>query len=133
MDYAKALAVCGAALVGAVAIAAAVTPAHAQGPGGLTVVGHPTAFATRIVSYADLNLASGSGRRVLDGRVRAAVNDVCGQVVGPLNDNDMIACGADAWRNAHPQIARAVLRAQQIAENGSSSIVAAAITIDVGE
>ena len=68
MDYAKALAVCGAALVGAVAIAAAATPAHAQGPGGLTVVGHPTAFATRIVSYADLNLASGSGRRVLDGR-----------------------------------------------------------------
>lgn len=131
MDYAKALAVCGAALVGAVAIAAAATPVHAQGPTGLTVVGHQTEFATRVVSYADLDLVSGSGRRALDGRVRTAVNDVCAQVVGPLNDSDMIACGWDAWRSAHPQIARAVLRARQIAETGSSPIAAAAITIDI--
>jgi UrcA family protein len=134
IDYGKALAICGATLIGAVAVAAAAAPAHAQGPGRpAVVIGHPSDFAVRSVSYADLNLTSGSGRSELNHRVRAAVNDVCEAVVGTTDDHGLIACRWDAWGGAHPQVARAVQRAQEIAATGSSSIAAAAITIDVGE
>lgn len=131
MNYNRALAVCGASLATAVAIGVTATPLHARPRAPIDVFAFPSGYVVRTVSYADLNLASAPGERVLKKRVGSAVNSVCLEAVG-LSDFDAAqSCELDAWAGARPQIARAVRRAHQIAETGTSLIAAAAITIDL--
>ena len=132
MDYAKALAMCGATLIGAVGIGLTAAPARAASPAQATVIGHPHEFATRAVGYGDLNLATGSGRHVLNLRVSKAAYDVCDEIVGWRDDPGMTVCQADAWASARPQVAQAVRTAQELAVSGKTSLAAAAITIDLG-
>ena len=100
------------------------------------IVTAPTQMVVRRISYADLNLASASGEKRLHNRVGGAVRDLCNEATGG-RDGSMSAffalqsCGNDAWDQANPQIARAVLRAHQIASTGSTSIAAAAISITI--
>jgi len=94
-----------------------------------------TDYVIERVTYADLNLASEHGRRTLTGRVGYAVNNVCYEAV-PYGDRNSVAyrqCTNGAWHRAGPQIASAVQRATEIAATGTSSIAAAAITIDISE
>jgi UrcA family protein len=128
MKYAKALAMCGATLVAAVSIAAT---AHAESQ-PVEVTGQRSQYVTRSVSYADLNLASAIDERVLDRRVGHAVNDVCDEAVGRVDESNFRGCTYDSWDGARPQIARAVRRARDIALTGASPIAAVAITIDLG-
>ncbi|MFL5239021.1 MAG: UrcA family protein [Rhizomicrobium sp.] len=128
MKYAKALAMCGATLVAAVSIAAT---AHAESQ-PVTVTGQRSEYVTRYVSYADLNLASATDERVLNRRVGHAVNDVCDEAIGRVDESNFRACTYDSWDGARPQITRAVRRARDIALTGASPIAAVAITIDIG-
>lgn len=130
MNYAKALAMCGATLIAAAAIATTATPVHARTQRPVTVVASPSEYLTRRVSYADLDLAAKPDLRVLHQRVGYAVNDVCNEVMGePSTQFTMQECTKDSWSRAQPQIYRAVQRARQIAATGTSSIAAAAIII----
>ena len=67
---------------------------------------------TRIVSYADLNLASAIGRQRLEARIEAAVRDVCGVAI----PGDLVArfqvkdCRADSLAAAHAQWRRGDVR-----------------------
>jgi len=133
MNYANALAMCGATLIGAVAIVSAAAPVRADPSHNLTIIGRSPDQVTRHVSYADLNLASSDGVRTLNGRVGSAVNSVCTEAVGNEDHFTMQDCSVHSWGSARPQIAQAVQRAREIAATGSSSIAAAAITIDLGQ
>ena len=133
MNYAKALAMCGATLIAAASLATTATPVHARPLGKVTVIAPPRDVYTRTVSYADLNLASLSGEQTFGKRVRSAVSEVCTDAVGRANNSDFRDCSFDSWTRAHPQMTNAVRRAKEIAANGYSSIAAAAITIHIGD
>jgi UrcA family protein len=130
MNYSRALAMCGATLVAAVAIGTVAYPVEARGAPTVEVVAHPEDLVVRRVSYADLNLGSAPGERTLNRRVAGAVMDVCSEAVGG-NSTDLVYrdCAIGAWRAARPQISLAVERARQIAATGTSSIAAVAITV----
>ena len=133
MNYAKALAMCGATLIAAVSLGTTASSVHARPLGKVTVTAPPRDVYTRTVSYADLNLASLPGEQMLGKRVRSAVSDVCTDAVGRANRIDFRDCSFDSWTRAHPQMTAAVRRAREIAANGYSSIAAAAITIQIGD
>jgi UrcA family protein len=137
ISFNKSIAICGAVLLSSVALLTAVTPTEVyakQNP--VIVTGKPDPnVVQRRVSYTDLNLASAAGEKALLKRVSGAVRVVCDQAVGPgagpgsIFAGAYLSCRTDAREGASPQIARAILRAQQIAETGHSNIAAAAITI----
>lgn len=133
MNYAKALAMCGATLIAAVGVGTTASPVDARPLGKVTVTAPPRDFYSRTVSYADLNLASLSGEQMLGKRVRSAVSEVCTDAVGQANRTDFRDCSFDSWTRAHPQMSNAIRRAREIAANGYSSIAAAAITIQIGD
>lgn len=133
MKYARAFHACAA--VGAL-ISAAGLASSAFGRSAPIVVKAPPDVVTRHVSYADLNLAVPAGERTLVGRVRIAVNDLCGEVTGGPDGSWtarqlMDMCNRASWTQARPQISLAVQRARDIAMTGTSSIAAAALTISV--
>jgi UrcA family protein len=134
MTYVKALATCTTIAVTAAALFAVASPSVAQPPS--VFVTAPADVVTRHISYADLNLASVAGERALDHRVGGAVSDLCLDATGG-NDGSpdfkfsMKRCSGFAWKEARPQMDRAIQRARQIASTGSSSITAAALTISL--
>ena len=125
MSYANAL-MGGATLLAAAAVAMAATPLHGRAAKPVIVTGEQREIITRQVSYADLDLASMTGKRALNRRVGFAVQDVCSEAVGRSDTWGFRYCSVDAWRDARPQISLAVERARQIASTGTSSITAAA-------
>jgi UrcA family protein len=133
MNYAKALAMCGATLIAAVSLGTTASQLHARPLGKVTVTAPPRDVYARTVGYADLNLASLSGQQALGQRVRLAVSGVCKDAVGQGYPSDVRDCSFDSWTRAHPQMTAAIHRARDIAANGSSPIAAAAITIQVGD
>src|SRR4051794_848939 len=114
MNYTKALAMCGAALVAATAIATTATPVdarpytYAHPYSNVTVVAHPGDYLVRRVSYADLNLASSPGVAILHNRVDNAVNDVCTEVEIQSYQFTHQECSEDSWDRARPQVYQAV-------------------------
>ena len=120
-----------AVLSGVAASLVTTVPANAQGR-PVVVYGQENEYIpTEHVSFADLNLASRGGERMLQARVSKAVDRVCqynGGGIG-LIDNGYVNCAFGAWKDARPQMALAIARARDIALNGRSSIAAAAITI----
>lgn len=86
---------------------------------------------TRLVSYRDLNLATLAGENTLNGRVRGAVRSVCAEAVPGGEFRQEIKCHNFAWSGARPQIALAVMRAREIASNGTSAILPVTITLSV--
>jgi UrcA family protein len=110
------------------------------GGAGMALAQGPTVFGPRAVdngttqrvSYADLNLASVAGRRHLEFRVGAAVNNVCGTGDGIHEIMSIHDCTSFAWAGARPQMERAYARAAQIAATGTSSIAPVAIAIIAG-
>jgi UrcA family protein len=137
MNYTKALAMCGAALVAATAITTTASPVDARPYthpySNVTVVAHPGDYLVRHVSYADLNLASNPDVHILNRRVDNAVNDVCTEVAMESYQFTKQECAGDSWDRARPQVYQAVRRAREIAATGSSSIAAVAITIGLGD
>ena len=119
--------------VAASLLAATAAPA-AQPDRPVVVYGEPPEnIRTERVSYADLNLATASGERMLLRRVGGAVKRVClfeDGLQGAV-DPGYHRCANGAWLGARPQIAQAVTRAEEIALTGKSSIAATAITIGV--
>lgn len=86
----------------AVAAALLAAPAFAQG-------GAP-APQVRVISYADLDLASDAGRRQLDRRIAAAVADACGTASdADLHGKNLVGrCRTEAWGQANAQRASAL-------------------------
>jgi UrcA family protein len=120
-----------------ISLAAGLALALAAGAGSaasakeVTVVGKPipTDALTETVSVADLNLASASGAKTLKYRVRGAVGRVCEPLEMRENIIEHGYCRSFAWSEARPQMDRAIIRAQQLAANGTTSIAPVAIVI----
>jgi UrcA family protein len=124
------LAACAVTITG-LAIA---VPAVAREPKPVVVTGPaPDAnLIRRYVSYRDLNLATAMGKKVLVKRVGVAVREVCDEATEQsARISDLARCSSASWRDARPQIDRAVLRARQIATNGWSAIAPVTITLSI--
>ena len=128
MRLAKLLSLCGACAVTAAGLVLFAPPAHGQA----TVIVEKSVerIPTRRVSFADLDIASLAGAKMLNHRVGRAVNQVCYEAVGlTANFYEHVWCRSSAWRRARPQIARAVQHARDVAAIGTSDLTAVAITI----
>lgn len=135
MNFTKIVAAGGAALIAGVAVGAVASPVSAKSPSAVVYAPDPERITKR-VSYADLNLASDAGAKVLKRRVGSAVSNVCLQTVGSDTGTGLFefqSCRSFAWQGAEPQIARAVQRSRELAATGRSSIAAAAIVITLPE
>ena len=120
------LAACAVTVAG-IAIAA---PAVAKQPKTVVVTAPDADIPTRRVSYRDLNLVTLAGERTLNRRVGQAVRSVCFESVGTEAAFQLeFSCRKESWDGARPQIARAIQRARDIAQNGYSAIAPVAITI----
>jgi UrcA family protein len=111
------------------------TPVAATPPVVVTAPSDASAVS-RHITFADLNLASADGERTLNRRVEYGVGGLCNEAAdgndgGLAYREYMIRCHAVSWDQARPQIASAVQRAREIAATGTSSIVAAAVTISI--
>lgn len=96
----------------------------------VVVVGKANDVITRHVSYVDLNLATRAGQKMLNDRVALAVSSVCEESTGAFPEpHAIVPCRSYAWSGARPQMKLAVLRAQQLATTGFSTIAASGITI----
>lgn len=127
MNYGKLLSACGAVGMAVAAIGVTASPVDARKRPVVITAPHPDQFVER-VSYSDLNLVLSSDQTTLNRRVGRAVGKVC-----PANETVMVRthCRSYARNGAKPQIALAIERATQIAQTGTSSIAAVAITISV--
>ena len=83
----------------------------------------------RRVGYADLNLASAGGKKLLFRRVSRAVVEVCNDANPGAHRVDMVMCRDMSWDGARPQIASVLGQAQTLADRGGSPVLAGAITI----
>jgi UrcA family protein len=131
MTYQKFVFAFAAVTITAASFAAVSTPASSKTP--IMVVADPD-IVTRRISYTDLNLASAAGERTLNRRVGNGIDSLCLEATGDdgryWSPNYML-CRSSAWRQARPQMANARQRARDIALTGTSTIAAAAITIDL--
>ena len=119
-----------AVLSGVTASLMIATPAGAQGR-PVVVYGQEEYVPTERVSFADLNLATPGGERMLQARVSDAVDRVCqygGGAIG-LIDNGFVNCAFGAWKDARPKMALAIARARDIALSGHSIIAATSIVV----
>ena len=84
-----------------------VVPAFAQD--------NPPPERSRVVSFADLDLASEAGQSKLDRRIRAAAKEVCGTAsdADVEGKNDIRDCRADTYSQASRQVAVAIASAQK--------------------
>lgn len=134
MDYGRAIAICSATLVAAVALGTAAVAVQAHSlPSVISAKLEAPDILTRRVAYADLDLAFPTGERTLNRRVRGAISSLCSDAArfdGSIEANNVMAqCDHAAWMQARPQIKRAVDRARDVASTGTSPVVAAAIAI----
>jgi UrcA family protein len=131
MDHIKLLSACAAVAITAGSFAL-VSPAFAKDR-PVVVVANPD-VVTRHISYADLNLASSPGEVTLNQRVGGAIRSLCFESTG---GSELLGvghlCRNSAWSEARPQITQAVHRARDIASTGTSTIAAAAITIQLAK
>lgn len=99
----------------------------------VVVYAEPSEVRTERVSYRDLNLATRTGEKILNRRVGGAVRRVCTEGANGYSPygQDYLYCARGAWKDARPQIARAIARAHEIALYGKSSIAMTAISITV--
>ena len=101
----------------------------------LVVIAEPEPLPpTRRVGYADLNLATQVGERILVRRVRSAVKEVCEEEVGP---SPMFhyehSCRVLTLKDARPQLDQAIARARAMAAANSPDISAAFILVRSAE
>jgi UrcA family protein len=86
------------------------------------------------VSFADLDLTSVPGRKMLvqrvKGAVRVACKDVLVQPADPLTDAH---CRAATWSNTRPQVNRAIAKSHQLASLGHTRVALAAISVSVAQ
>ncbi len=134
MQWTKQISVIAAvALIGAGQLAASPADAKSRNGKPVTIYGQraDADAPTRRVGFGDLNLATLAGEKTLNKRVGGAVRIVCAESVPDGNFRQEFACHNFAWGGARPQIARAVMRAREIASTGTSSILPVTITLSV--
>ncbi|HET9427616.1 MAG TPA: UrcA family protein [Allosphingosinicella sp.] len=112
-------------IVTGVTLALSVGPAAARERIVITSPEQNDYTRTERVSYADLDLATDRGERVLTRRVSVAVQDVC------FHDGEhpfmVNVCKRSAWQGAGPQMASAIQRAREnpgLAMGGSITVAA---------
>ena len=130
----KTILVLGALGAVSVAIPSAAEAKPASGRPVVVVADPELVQPTRRVDYADLNLATQVGERTLIRRVRGAVSDVCAEELGssPLFYHEH-ACHVLTWKDARPQVNRALARARSMAAAGSPGIAATVIVVRAAE
>jgi UrcA family protein len=82
------------------------------------VVIHATEIPTKLVRFADLDLADRAGQRALKRRVSTAVYAVCEGSESYATFQSDGFCRTAAWEKATPQIDAAIQRAQLAALQG---------------
>lgn len=125
--------VAGAAIGAVLLFGSAAASAASAEPRTVTVIAEKEVFTMR-VAHADLNLAAADGRRDLSRRVTKAANQVCspGLYDDGLSPQEQNGCFANAIAGAKPQVAQAIQRATELAQNGSSAIPAVALSVSAG-
>jgi UrcA family protein len=114
-----------AALVGVVAALAVGAPAMLA-PGAAAAQAD-TDVPTSTVSFADLDLGAPAGRAVLERRIAAAVDRVCGERPQPFDlgrQQTYSACRKTAWAGARRQLA-AIYDASPYARSAAAVVPAA--------
>lgn len=81
-------------------------PAIAQSNDTLVVqANYPLADNSRVVSYADLQIASSEGRAALHKRVAMAVSDLCDvRRFSVAEPQDSMKCSAETWAAVKPRL-----------------------------
>ena len=95
----------------------------------LVVYGEPQQVNRERVPYGDLNLAAPAGRKTLYSRVGRAVRRVCDFEPVGIATRDYRTCSAGAWKDARPQIQRAIAQADRLAQSGQPSAQGGAIAV----
>ena len=100
------------------------SPAAAQEPEAVSVIGEVVNAQTERVPFADLDLADASAQKRLHHRVSGAIERVCQIDLGRdgLQDRGYYSCADAAWGAAAPQIAEAV-------STGKTSLGAAIVVV----
>jgi UrcA family protein len=111
MDGRKVASLAAAGLIGALLVAAAVTPVHGQNAGRPVTVEAQNPLA-RVVSFGDLALNTKPGRTILMRRVSVAVDEVCPDFDEHGSTYAVQSCKDFAWTGARPQIKRALAQAR---------------------
>ncbi|QIK95637.1 UrcA family protein [Sphingomonas sp. HDW15A] len=126
MKFRKILAFGAAVAVTTGGVVTLASPASAE-----QVVIHATEIPTRLVHFADLDLANRDGQRVLKRRVSTAVYAVCDGSESYATFQSDGFCRTAAWAKATPQIEAAIQRAQLMAENNIKDTGVQAIAISL--
>lgn len=124
MKYGRILSFGAALAVSTGGIVTISAPASAE-----QVVVHATEIPTRLVRFADLNLADRDGQRTLKRRVSTAVYAVCEGSESYATFQSDGFCRTAAWSKATPQIDAAIQRAQMAALHGIKDTSEKAIAI----
>lgn len=131
--YARITAAVLSGVTASLLVTAATAQAATQGK-PVVVYAEPSAdLRTERVNFSDLNLTLASHQKALNSRVGGAVRNVCEieDATRMALDPDYRQCASESWDAARPQIARAIAKAEQLAQNGQSPIAAGAITLSV--
>ncbi len=87
------------------------------------------------VSFAGLDLATPEGKRLLDDRIRTAIDEICGLDRRSVFSRPALEakCRANAWAGTRPQVGRAIARAERGHHfYGDSGPAADPVTADLG-
>ena len=81
---------------------------------------------TERVSYADLDLATNDGRKMLFRRVRSAVKNVCSEMLGPATTyyQEHADCRRATWSDTRPQMNLALDEARNGSRQAKSGVAA---------
>lgn len=91
------------------------------------VITSPEEPVVRHIGYTDLDLTSKPGEKMLTARLREAITSLCDEATAENyggHQEALFICSSRAWRQARPQIARAVQRAHEMAITGTSNVAA---------
>ena len=125
--YGKLIALTASIAITTTGLALLATPAFGKTAVVAETLGDP---AVAHISYADLDLTSTDGQNALRVRVDTAVRSICGGLADKSSGVFAeINCRSASWQGVHPQIARAVQRARELAATGTTAIPPVSIAL----
>jgi UrcA family protein len=90
--------------------------------------------AAKRVNFADLDLTSRPGQRMLVTRVKGAVSVACKDMLEqPAHPSSDMSCRIATWRDTRPQVNRAIARSRELALAGHTRVALMGIAVTVSK